>query len=93
MLGRNVYRGVCCSSSMTSRAKSTVHVEYELLEYIGRRINLQDLMAQMIPEGDTVAEKRFTKGAQNITKYLQNMVERRLHRLPKDHPAYRGKDE
>jgi len=50
-------------------------------------------MQQMIPEGDKVAKKRFDKGATNISTYLRNMVNRRLHKLPKDHPAYRGKDE
>tara|TARA_R110002020_G_scaffold29528_10_gene93098 strand:+ start:660 stop:896 length:237 start_codon:yes stop_codon:yes gene_type:complete len=78
---------------MASRARSTVHVEYELVNYIGSHIYLDDLMNQMIPEGDAVAEKRFQKGAENICKYLENMAERRLHRLPKTHPDYRGKGE
>tara|TARA_R100001463_G_scaffold78708_2_gene133041 strand:- start:741 stop:977 length:237 start_codon:yes stop_codon:yes gene_type:complete len=78
---------------MASRAASTTHVEYELLNYIGTHIYLDDLMHQMIPEGDSVAEKRFVKGAQNITKYLQNMADRRIHKLPKTHPDFRGKDE
>ena len=78
--------------NMTERAKSTTHVEYELLMYIGKQIALDDLMGQMIPEGDTVAEKRFKQGAQNICKYLENMAVRRRHKLPKNHSDYRGKE-
>ena len=78
---------------MTRRARSVAHVEYELLNFIGERLYVDDLMQQMIPEGDKVAKKRFDKGATNISTYLKNMVNRRLHKLPKDHPEYRRKDE
>jgi hypothetical protein len=78
---------------MVSRAASTTHVEYELLQFIGRNLYIDDLMGQMIPQDDEVAAKRFKKGAENICKYLENMAERRLHKLPKNHPDYRGKDE
>ena len=78
---------------MSRRARSVAHVEYELLNFIGERMYVDELMQQMIPEGDEVAKKRFDKGATNISKYLKNMVNRRLHKLPKDHPAYRGKEE
>tara|TARA_R100000152_G_C6656295_1_gene96451 strand:- start:112 stop:354 length:243 start_codon:yes stop_codon:yes gene_type:complete len=77
---------------MATRARSVVHVEYELIHFIGQNIHLDDLMEQMIPEGDDVAAKRFKTGATNITKYLMNMAERRKHRLPEQHPDYRGKD-
>ena len=77
---------------MTRRARSVAHVEYELLNFIGERLYVDDLMQQMIPEGDKVAKKRFDKGATNISTYLRNMVNRRLHKLPKDHPAYRRKE-
>ena len=78
---------------MVSRAASTTHVEYELLQFIGRNLYIDDLMHQMIPQYDEVAAKRFKKGAENICKYLENMAERRLHKLHKNHPDYRGKDE
>ena len=78
---------------MAGRAASTIHVEYELLQYIGMKLYLDELKDLMIPQGDAVAEKRFKKGAENICKYLENMADRRLHRLPKNHPDYRGKDE
>tara|TARA_R100000458_G_C8221717_1_gene205869 strand:- start:749 stop:985 length:237 start_codon:yes stop_codon:yes gene_type:complete len=76
---------------MAERAKSTTHVEYELLQYIGRQIALDELMGEMIPEGDSVAEKRFKSGAQNICKYLENMAHRRRHKLPKTHPDFTPK--
>ena len=40
---------------MTRRARSVAHVEYELLNFIGERLYVDDLMQQMIPEGDKVA--------------------------------------
>lgn len=73
------------------RAVSITHVEYEILQHIGYEIDLSGLMSQMIPRGDKVAEKRFRKGAENITRYLLNMVERRKHRLPENHVDYEPK--
>ena len=78
---------------MTRRARSVAHVEYELLNFIGERLYVDDLMQQMIPEGDKVAKKRFDKGATNISTYLRNMMNRRLHKLPKTHPQYMEKEE
>ena len=78
---------------MTSRARSVAHVEYEILEWVGRRAWLDGLMADMVPEGDNVAEKRFRKGATNISTYLRNMMDRRQHKLPKDHPEYMEREE
>ena len=75
------------------RAVSITHVEYEILQHIGYEIDLSGLMSQMIPRGDKVAEKRFRKGAYNIQTYLKNMMERRQHKLPKDHDAYKEKEE
>ena len=78
---------------MTRRARSVAHVEYEILEWVGRKAWLDGLMVEMIPEGDKVAEKRFRKGATNVSGVLKNMMDRRLHKLPKDHADYRGKEE
>ena len=75
------------------RARSVTHVEYEILEWIGSKAWLDQLMTEMIPKGDKVAEKRFRKGAENICKYLENMMERRQHKLPKDHDDYKEKGE
>ena len=78
---------------MTRRARSVAHVEYEILEWVGRRAWLDGLMAEMVPKGDKVAEKRFRKGATNISTYLRNMMDRRQHKLPKDHPKYMEREE
>lgn len=78
---------------MTRRARSVAHVEYEILEWVGRRAWLDSLMADMVPEGDKVAEKRFRKGATNISTYLRNMMDRRQHKLPKDHREYMEREE
>ena len=75
------------------RARSVTHVEYEILQWIGSKAWLDQLMVEMIPEGDKVAEKRFRKGAENICGYLENMMERRRHKLPKDHDDYKEKIE
>jgi len=78
---------------MTRRARSVAHVEYEILQWVGDRAWLDGLMAEMVPKGDKVAEKRFRKGATNISGYLRNMMERRQHKLPKDHDDYKEKIE
>jgi len=75
------------------RARSVAHVEYEILQWVGDRAWLDGLMAEMVPKGDKVAEKRFRKGATNISTYLRNMMERRQHKLPKDHDDYKEKIE
>ena len=78
---------------MTRRARSVAHVEYEVMDWVGRRAWLDGLMAEMVPKGDKVAEKRFRKGATNISTYLRNMMDRRQHKLPKDHPKYMEREE
>ena len=74
------------------RARSVAHVEYEILQWVGDRAWLDGLMAEMVPKGDKVAEKRFRKGAENICRYLENMMERRRHKLPKDHEDYKERE-
>ena len=78
---------------MTRRARSVAHVEYEILDWVGRRAWLDGLMAEMVPNGDKIAETRFRTGATNISGYLRNMMDRRLHKLPKTHPQYMEKEE
>lgn len=78
------------------RAKTTVHVEYEVLKAIlnSKEIGMviKRTKADMVPVGDNVAEKRYANGVQSLAQYLKNMAERRLHRIPKNHPDYRGKE-
>ena len=78
-----------------TRARSVEHVEYEILDWIGRRAWLDELKQNMTPwkngQPDKIAKKRFRKGAENICRYLENMMERRQHKLPKDHEDYKEK--
>ena len=78
------------------RAKTKVHVEYEVLKAIlnSKEIGMviKRTKADMVPVGDNVAEKRYANGVQSLAQYLKNMAERRLHRIPKNHPDYRGKE-
>jgi len=77
------------------RIRTVTHGEYEVLNAIMDSLTvaetLQTLKYQMVPENDEVAEKRFNQSVASIGQYLSNMAERRLHRLPKNHPDYREK--
>ena len=39
----------------------------------------------------TVDEKILNMGTKSLSQLLQNIVDRRLHRIPKDHPDYKPK--
>ena len=41
---------------------------------------------------DEHSQKRWDKGMDNVFKLLNNLSERRLHRLPKEHPNYKEKE-
>ncbi len=75
------------------RAASKIHVEYEVLKFIMNEIDLTLLEQEMCPTGDAVALKRFNDGAESAAALVNNMIVRRLHRLPKTHPAYKEKGE
>ena len=79
------------------RAKTAIHVEYEVCNAIlhSQEIGLviERVKANLVPIGDEVADKRFDNGAKSLAKLLNNIVERRLHRLPKEHPDYKEKEE
>ena len=47
--------------------------------------------SRLVPLDDVVAEKRFNAGTKSLSQLLQNIVDRRLHRIPKDHPDYTPK--
>ena len=81
------------SDKNMERAKSVVHVEFEVFRHILMTIDVADLRALMVPEGDTVAEKRFDKGVKSAAELIANLGMRRQHRLPEDHPAYIAKGE
>ena len=77
------------------RAKSTTHVEYEvcraILESPEIAVVIGQVKTRLVPMGDAVAEKRFNAGTKSLSQLLQNIVDRRLHRIPKDHPDYTPK--
>ena len=74
------------------RASSKIHVEYEVLKYIMDRIDLTELEEKMCPSGDKVADKRFKDGTDTVSNLVNNLIVRRLHRLPTTHPAYKEKE-
>jgi len=78
------------------RAKTTTHVEYEVVKAIlnSKEIGMviERAKANMVPVNDDVAEKRFNSGVQSAAQLLHNIVKRRLHRIPSNHPDYRGKE-
>jgi hypothetical protein len=75
---------------MANRAKNVPEVEYELLKHLLSSVNITPLEAVMAT--DEHSRKRFTTGVANIIQLIDNMADRRLHRLPKDHPDYKAKE-
>ena len=73
------------------RAKSVIHVEYELIKHIINNLDLSAVKDAMVPVGDKVAEKRFNTAGVNVKKLFVNMGQRRQHRLPEEHPDYKKK--
>ncbi len=75
------------------RCQTIPHVEYEILQHI-----LDDIDISIVKETMAVAprkkkaEERFDKGAKALTILLVNMMERRRHKLPEEHPDYKEKE-
>ena len=76
---------------MTRRTKSVTHAEYELLDWIRKRIEIGELRRDMVPKEDDISGTRFDKAATNVLNLISNLAERRRHKLPKDHADYREK--
>jgi hypothetical protein len=78
------------------RAKTVTHVEYEVFnaildsELIAETIN--ELKMELVPEGDNVAKKRFEDGVKSAAQYIDNLAQRRKHRLPQEHQDYTIKE-
>jgi len=68
------------------RAKTVPHVEYEILKHIIENIDILEVKERMV--NDKHSETRFDKGATNVAQLIQNLADRRMHRLPKDHVDY-----
>lgn len=86
---RNDYRLSSVGSNM--RAKTVTHVEYEVFNLILAEIDVGELRDEMVPRGDRVADKRFSDGVASAARLIQNLIDRRTHRLPKNHPDYKEK--
>lgn len=74
------------------RATTIPHVEYEIFQYILDEIDIMRVKEKMCPSGDSVAETRFNKGAESAARLIQNLIDRRTHRLPKNHSDYEVKE-
>ena len=78
------------------RAKSVVHVEYEVFksildsEIIAETI--EDIKGELVPQNDKVAEKRFEDGVKSASPYIRNLLDRRKHRLPEEHTDFEAKE-
>ena len=70
------------------RAKTIPHVEYEIFNNLLDTVDITAVKQSLVPRGDKVAEERFEKGFESAAKLINNLCERRLHRLPKQHRDY-----
>ena len=77
------------------RAKTVKHVEYEILKNIlqSKEIGMvvERVKADMVPINDVAAEKRFDNGVASAAQFIRNMVDRRLHLIPHNHPDFKVK--
>ena len=74
------------------RAKTIPHVAYEVLNWILDNIEVDDLERQMVPTDDKIAQDRFDKGVASVSNLINNMIQRRLHKIPDDHPDFKVKE-
>jgi hypothetical protein len=72
------------------RAKTVPHVEYEILKHIIENIDILEVKEKMV--NDEHSATRFDKGATNVAQLIQNLADRRTHRLPKEHVDYEVKE-
>jgi len=72
------------------KAASVTHAEYMILESLRDEVNLRELQSRMVV--DEVSSTRFDKAAVNVHRLVQNMMDRRTHKLPKDHVDYKEKE-
>ena len=79
-----------CSRFM-NRAKTVIHAEYEIIKHIISTVDISDVKERLCPDGDEHALTRFNKGAENVANLIQNLADRRTHRLPNEHVAYESK--
>ena len=71
------------------RATSVSHVEFEILNELIETVDLESLKQIMVD--DKVTGKRWDSGAKNVLLLLENMKDRRRHRLKPEHPDFKEK--
>jgi len=78
------------------RAKTQVHVEYELFKVILDSEIIAEVIEEVrslvVPKNDLVAERRFEDGIKSGAQYIENLMIRRLHRLPENHTDFQLKE-
>jgi len=72
------------------RAATVTHVEYELLRHILDNVDVADVRDNLVT--DKISEKRFVQGGANVMQLIENLAERRRHRLPPKHDDYQAKE-
>ena len=71
------------------RAKTISHAEYEILLHVMSNIDIAPVMRTM--GKDEHSKKRVMQAADNVSDLIGNLLQRRLHKLPKEHPDYESK--
>jgi|TARA_R100000988_G_C3940680_1_gene136058 hypothetical protein len=85
------------------RAKTVIHVEYEILKHILENVDVSRLRGGLImPEEEATSEvkrkkresqmTRFQSGGENVLGLIRNLADRRKHRLPQEHEDYHAKE-
>ena len=74
---------------MSERAASVSHAEYEIIKVLIEDVDIESL--RDIMGTDKVSKDRFDKAAVNVVNLVQNMAQRRVHKLPKDHVDFEVK--
>lgn len=72
-----------------TRAANVTHAEYEIFKCITETVDLRALRDKM--GDDPIANERFRKGAESVLQLINNMMERRRHKLPLNHVDYKEK--
>ena len=68
-----------------TRAKTQIQAEYEALLFIMDNVDFTQLENRLVPNNDKVAQTRYNNGILNVRTLINNMAQRRTHRLPRDH--------
>tara|TARA_R110002167_G_scaffold21928_1_gene79052 strand:+ start:313 stop:555 length:243 start_codon:yes stop_codon:yes gene_type:complete len=79
------------------RARSEIHVEYEVYKAILKSrelgIVLEELRKHLTEPNHEKSQERFVNGTKKALGFIENLMVRKVHRLPKTHPEYSEKVE